>query len=83
MKLLREYLRCVLSEYWGEPVASAIGKADGTKADPPGLRMAGPDPFFLDAEEGVMVPKNTRKKIKKYFKDMKLSPTNEPGKTYK
>lgn len=83
MKLLREYLKCVLSEYFGEPVAAAINKSDGTKADPPGLRMSNSDPFFHDAEEGVIVPKDVRKKIKKYFKDMKLTPTDEPGKTYK
>lgn len=83
MDILKAYLREVLlKEYWGEPVSAASGKDDGTKADPPGLRDEIDDPF-MHKKKGVLVPKDVRHVIKKYFKTMGLTPTDKPGKTYK
>lgn len=81
MGLLREYLREILREYWGEP-AGGVVRDQQTRA----AQLDSPideDPFHLDDEKGVMVPKDVRKDIKKYFRDMKMEPTDKPGKTYK
>jgi hypothetical protein len=90
MKILKEYLRAVLSEYWGEPIGGVrpqLTKADPTMPDnrsdvkSPGSE-AKEDLLMLD-EPGVIVEPDVRKKIKAYFSAMKLVPGDKPGKTYK
>jgi hypothetical protein len=53
-----------------------------SRPDNPDDPLGEDDPFMLD-KKGKYVPDNAKRKIKKYFKDMKMEPTDKPGKTYK
>lgn len=90
MDRLKNYLKVLLREYWGE-VTGGVTRDQGTKEaqrtgpsqpDDPADSMFEDDPFMLD-KKGKYVPDDAKKKIKKYFKDMKMEPTDKPGKTYK
>ncbi len=92
MDRLKNYLRVLLREYWGE-VTGGVTRDQGTKEaqrtgpaqpDTPDDPMGEDedDPFMLD-KKGKYVPDDAKRKIKKYFKDMKMEPTDKPGKTYK
>jgi hypothetical protein len=80
LSTLREYLSEVLKEYWGELPGSVV--RDQLTREELKQTPIPADPFCLD-DKGVIVPKDAKKKIKKYFDDMGLTPTNKPGKTYK
>lgn len=88
MANLRNYLKALLREYWGEVAGGVV--RDGASRDasrlgplaPPKPNDEDDDPLDLD-KKGVMVPDDAKKKIKQYFKDMKMEPTDRPGKTYK
>lgn len=89
MDRLRNILKELLREYWGE-VAGGVTRDQGTKE----AQRTGPsqpdtpddvfedDPFMLK-KKGKYVPADAKRKIKQYFKDMKMEPTDKPGKTYK
>lgn len=89
MDRLKNILKELLREYWGE-VAGGVTRDQGTKE----AQRTGPsqpdtpdevfedDPFMLK-KKGKYVPPDAKKKIAQYFKDMKMEPTDKPGKTYK
>lgn len=82
MEDLKNILRVFLKEYWGE-VTGGVVRDQGTKEaqrTAPGVDED--DPFMLN-RPGKFTQKLARQKIKKYFKDMKMEPTDKPGKTYK
>lgn len=84
-RLLRAFIDEIINEYWGEPAGTVLRNqntvlakkiADKSKLDF--------DPLQLDSDDGVIVPKDVRHKIKKFFNDMKLLPNNDKKeKSYK
>lgn len=103
-RLLEEYIRSVLREYWAEP-AGGVTRNSTTTWDPPmvprssSVSMPGtqekqfekdPEELELEGEAdlmldrpGTIVEPDVRKKIRNYFRSMKLTPTRHPGKTFK
>lgn len=90
MERLKNYLRVLLREYWGEVTGGTVRDQGTREAQRTGPSqpdaivdpMMEDDPFMLK-KKGKYVPDDAKKKIKKYFKDMKMEPTDKPGKTYK
>lgn len=86
MQSLKEYISEVLMEYWGEVAGSVVrnqGTREAAKQSSILQSMNASSDVMMYDKEGVMVPEDVKEKLKKYFKKMKMTPVDIPGKTYK